>query len=182
MKSIPDGNADMSPSESPNTLLGALRSPCWPPRPSSLVTGPSCCLLLCLQQAPIPHLPGAAFPLIPHAKFNSPSDSSDQVAPSSSYYKIFLESAVSPQGPTRPPKLHALHTGFFFPASKTENVPPISLRGHRGQRCFPRIWTQRSSDRLCYLKLSLLPWLGLNFLIGLMGIIPPCLPHGILQA
>lgn len=83
LKLIPDGNADMSPSEPPNSLLGALQTLCWPPCPSPPVTSPSCRLLLCLQQVPIPHLPETAVPLIPHSKFNSPSETSDHVAPSS---------------------------------------------------------------------------------------------------
>ena len=144
------------------------------------MTGPSCCLLLCLQQAVTPHLPGAAFHSLPRIQNLTPLKSPDHAASASFIYEKILESAVSPLGPLYLPGfLHPIQSCsvVFFPA------PTISLRGYQGQRSFLRIWTQKvqmysSSDGLCNLKPSLLPWLGLNFPERVRGITPSCLPQG----
>lgn len=140
----PDGNADMPPSQSPNPLLGVSHTLCWPPGPSPLVTSSSCtssscCLLLCLQQVPSPHLPRAAFSLIPHTKFTRPLKLLITLPPPPpprrSYHQLSAPGApLCPQA--------SMHPTGVFPAAEAETVTKISAWS------FPRIWTLRSRQVL----------------------------------
>ena len=87
------------------------------------MTGPSCRLLLCLQQAVTPHLLGAAFHSLSLIQNLTPLKSSDHAASSSFIYEKMLESAVSLLGPTLLSRLPALHTELLLLFSCTYNLP-----------------------------------------------------------
>lgn len=67
---------------------------------------------------------------------------------------------------------------FYFSASKAVNVPKISLRGHRGQRVFPRLGIESALWPARRPQAKSLTLAGLNCLICLMGTARPCLPRG----